>query len=210
MAWFKKNKNKKKKAEDPTANAISTKQKLEDTIKINNEAMMRSEKQILSLKLEAKKALKMEDRRKAKLIASKIKMRKKEISKLDGANLMLEQQVFQIETQGHNAGVFKALDEGNNVLQQLAEEGDIDRFEDIKEKHEELQEKNDEISDFFINYGIEQSEDCEEELAALEAEMIEDEAKGIIVYDTPIEGIQSKTKQEIINKEEVDILAQMN
>ena len=136
-------------------------------------------------------------------------MHQKEINKLDGAKLMLEQQVFQIENQGHNVGTFKALDEGNKAIEHLAEEAGIDKFEDIKEKHEELQDKNDEINHFFTDFANMQSDDCEEELAELQAEINEEEANGNVVYDKPIEEIQSKTKQETINKEEEDLIAQM-
>ena len=173
-------------------------------------AMKNNEKQILSLKLEAKQALKMKDMRKARLVMSKIKMHRKETKKLECANFILEQQVFQIKTQGHNVDVFNALGEGNKAIAQLVDETDINKFEDIKEKHEELQDRNDEIDDFFTDFANEQSEDCEEDLAALEAEMIDSEDEGIQAYYKPIGGTQSKPKKERKSKEVMDLLAQMN
>ena len=132
-----------------------------------------------------------------------------EISKLDGMRLMMEQQKLNMESQMNNKNVFDTMAEGTRTIEQLAKEADIDKFDEIREKHEEMEDKNAEINDFFANYADEQTEDCEDELAELEAELAEEEL-GDDIVDKPIKGSKAKNRVERVNKEEEDLLAELN
>mgnify|MGYP001953844497 FL=1 len=138
----------------------------------------------------------------------KKKMFEAEISKLDGMRLMMEQQKLNMESQMNNKNVFDTMAEGTKTIQELQKEADIDKFDEIRDIHEEMEDKNREINDFFSTYAEEQTEDCEDDLAELEAELAEDEM-GDDVYDAPITGGKSKNKTEKVNKEEEDMLAEL-
>ena len=94
-----------------------------------------------------------------------------EVTKLDGMRLMMEQQKMNMESQLSNQNVFQTMTEGTKAVQELAKEADIDKFEEIREMHEEMEDKNNEINDFFKNYADDQTADCEDDLAELEAEL---------------------------------------
>ena len=93
------------------------------------------------------------------MLMKKKKMYEAEISKLDGMRLMMEQQKLNMESQMNNKNVFDTMDQGARTIEQLAQEADIDKFDEIREKHEELEDKNAEINDFFANYAEDQTDD---------------------------------------------------
>lgn len=64
------------------------------------------EKQADSLIAQAKEAMKAKDKKKATLLLKKKKMIEKEISKLEGMQMMLEQQKLQLESTQNNSHVF--------------------------------------------------------------------------------------------------------
>ena len=105
---------------------------------------------------------------------------------------MMEQQKLNMESQLNNANVFQTMSEGTRAVQELAKEADIDKFDEIREMHEEMEDKNNEINDFFKSYADEQTEDCEDDLAELEAELAEEEMEDI--EDKPIRGGKVKEK----------------
>ena len=115
-----------------------------------------------------------------------------EIAKLDGMRLMMEQQKLNMESQINNKNVFDTMSEGTKAVQELAKEADIDKFDEIREMHEELEDKNKEINDFFANYADDQVEDCEDDLAELEAELADEEMESI--EDKPVREGKSKNK----------------
>ena len=78
---------------------------------------------------------------------------------------------MNMESQLSNQNVFQTMTEGTKAVQELAKEADIDKFEEIREMHEEMEDKNNEINDFFKNYADDQTADCEDDLAELEAEL---------------------------------------
>ena len=121
-----------------------------------------------------------------------------EVTKLDGMMLMMEKQKLSMETQLNNANVFQTMSEGTKAVQELAKEADIDKFDEIREMHEELEDKNSEVNDFFKNYAEDQTADCEDELADLEAELEaelgEMELGDIDLEDSPIVEKKSKNK----------------
>ena len=211
MSWLF-GKKKKKKEEKPKVDVSKTKEVLDKQIEFNSMKFKKYEKLIDDMKQEAKQALAKKDKKKAILLMKKKKMYEAENSKLDGMILMLEQQKLSMESQMNNKNVFDAMEQGANAVEELAKEADIDKFDEIREKHEEMEDRNREINDFFTSYAEDQTDDWEDELAELEAEMAEEELGDDNIYDKPITGGGSKitSKAEQLNKEEEDLLAELN
>lgn len=69
------------------------------------------EKQTEAIIAQAKEALKQKDKKKATLLMKKKKMIEKEISKLEGMQMMLEQQKLQLESTMNNKHVFDTMSE---------------------------------------------------------------------------------------------------
>ena len=209
MSWLF-GKKKKKKEAPPPPNVNETKEKLDKQIEFIDMSKKKYEKQIDDVKEQAKAALKKKDQKKAKLMIQRKKMYEAEISKLDGMQLMMEQQKISMESTMNNKNVFDTMEQGANTIDQLTKEADIDKFDEIREKHEEMKERNEEINDFFANFAEDQDIDWEDDLAELEAELAEDEMDDVI--DKPITGGSSKisNKAEKSKREEEDLLAELN
>ena len=208
MSWLF-GKKKKKNAEPPPKDVNDVKENLDKQIEFTSMNINKYERQIEDAKQKAKEALQKKDKKKAIMLMKKKKMFEAEISKLDGMRLMMEQQKLNMESQMNNKNVFETMQEGTKTIERLAREADIDKFDDIREKHEEMEDRNREINDFFANYAEEQTEDWEDELAELEAELAEEEL-GDDIVDKPIKAPKAKNKVERLNKEEEDLLAELN
>ena len=208
MSWLFGKKKKKKEEDKPKKDVNAVKENLDKQIEFTSMNINKYEKQIDDVKNQAKAALKKKDKKKAIMLMKKKKMFEAEISKLDGMRLMMEQQKLNMESQMNNKNVFDTMAEGTRTIEELAKEADIDKFDEIREKHEEMEDKNREINDFFANYADEQTEDCEDDLAELEAELAEEEMEDDIP-DMPIKGGKAKNKVERVDKEEEDMLAEL-
>ena len=184
---------------------------MDDQVKFVEMNINKYEKQIDDIKTKAKAALKKKDKKKAIMLMKKKKMYEGEILKLDGMRLMMEQQKLNMESQMNNKNVFDVMAEGNKAVEELAKEADIDKFDDIREKHEEMEERNEEINDFFANFAEDQVADWEDDLAELEAELAEEEL-GDDIVDKPLPShkIKESSKAEEMAKEEEDLLAELN
>lgn len=191
MSWLF-GKKKEKKEEKPKVNVAEVKEKLDKQIDFTSMNITKYEKQIDDVKNQAKVALQKKDKKKAIMLMKKKKMFEAEITKLDGMRLMMEQQKLNMESQINNKNVFDTMSEGTKAVQELAKEADIDKFDEIREMHEEMEDKNSEINDFFKNYAEDQTADCEDDLAELEAELAEEEMED--VEDKPIRAPKEKTK----------------
>lgn len=191
MSWLF-GKKKKKEEEKPKINVAEVKEKLDKQIDFTSMNINKYEKQIDDVKQQAKVALQKKDKKKAIMLMKKKKMFEAEIMKLDGMRLMMEQQKLNMESQINNKNVFDTMAEGTKAVQELAKEADIDKFDEIREMHEEMEDKNNEINDFFKNYAEDQTADCEDDLAELEAELAEEEMEDI--EDKPIKGGKVKDK----------------
>lgn len=209
MAWLFGGKKKKAKKEAPKPDINATKKKMDDQVKFVEMNINKYDKQIDEIKIKAKQALQKKDKKKAIMLMKKKKMFEAEISKLDGMRLMMEQQKLNMESQMNNKNVFDVMAEGNRAVEELAKEADIDKFDEIREKHEEMEERNEEINDFFANYAEDQVADWEDDLAELEAELAEEEL-GDDIIDKPLPAAKVSTRAEELAKEEEDLLAELN
>ena len=121
-----------------------------------------------------------------------------EIRKFNGQKKFLEEQAFVIEGGLNNNNVIGVMNAGVSAGQVLAKGADINKFDELKQMHEDLKEGNNEINEFFIDYdNDDEYEDCEEDLAKLEAEIKAKKMKNI--EDKPVRDEKVKTKYVLIN-----------
>ena len=80
---------------------------------------------------------------------------------------MIENQISQIETAQSQKDAMTVLQEGNAVLKKLQEEVNVEKLQDISDDMEEIKAKNDEITEFFKERGIEDEEAVNDELDKL-------------------------------------------
>ena len=118
-------------------------------------------------KEKAREALKAKNKDRARLNLRLEKMYREQIKAADGQLDMLETQINQIETAQSQKDVMTVLQQGNAALKKLQEEVNIEKMQEIKEDLEELRDKNDEISQFFKDRGIDEEESVNDELNKL-------------------------------------------
>ena len=95
------------------------------------------------------------------------KMYQEQIKTAYGQLEMIDNQITQIESAQSQKDVMTVLQEGNAVLKKLQDEVNVDKFREISDDMEEIKEKNDEISEFFKERGIDEEESVNEELDKL-------------------------------------------
>ena len=107
-------------------------------------------------KQKAKEALQAKNKDKARLNLRMEKMYREQIKTADGQLEMIETQINQIESAQSQKDVMTVLQEGNAVLKKLQEEVNVDKYKDISDDMEEIKAKNDEITEFFKDRGIDE------------------------------------------------------
>ena len=122
-----------------------------------------------------------------------------EIGKLNGQKKLLEEQTMMIEGNINNKNFIEVMSAGVRAGQVLAKDVNINKFEELKQMHEDLEEGNNEINNFFNDYANEQNEEYEEDLAELEEELKNEEEKKDI-EDKPVREGKVKTKYALLNK----------
>ena len=107
-------------------------------------------------KQKAKEALQTKNKDRARLNLRMEKMYREQIKTADGQLEMIETQINQIESAQSQKDVMTVLQEGNAVLKKLQEEVNVDKYKDISDDMEEIKAKNDEITEFFKDRGIDE------------------------------------------------------
>ena len=107
-------------------------------------------------KQKAKEALQAKNKDRARLNLRMEKMYREQIKTADGQLEMIETQINQIESAQSQKDVMTVLQEGNAVLKKLQEEVNVDKYKDISDDMEEIKTKNDEITEFFKDRGIDE------------------------------------------------------
>ena len=118
-------------------------------------------------KEKAKEALKAKNRDRAKLHLRMEKMYQEQIKTAYGQLEMVETQINQIETAQSQKDAMQVLQEGNAVLKKLQDEVNVEKFQEISDDLDELKAKNDEITEFFKERGIDEEESVNDELDKL-------------------------------------------
>ena len=122
----------------------------------------RLEKNEQQRKEKAKLALKDKNREKAKLFLTQSKMYREQIQSANGQLNLIEDQIVRIETAQFQKEAFQVLQKGNEVLKQLQEEVNIDKWEKIADDMNEFRQQQEEIGNFLKSRGIDESQQEEE------------------------------------------------
>ena len=148
----------------------------------------------------AKNLLRSKERDRAKIYVRQSKLHKEQIKVSEGQLEMVEKQISQIESAQNLQECMSVLKQGNEVLQKLQSTIKLDEWEKIKDDMNELKEKDQEISNFLKEYGVneaEYNEDVDKELDKLLKEV---EGNKIDLPNVPKEEIkEDKGKTEKID-----------
>ena len=180
-----------------TADMLNQKIK-EQELKIEN-----IEKKTKALQDEAKAKLKAGDKAGAKRILAKKKKYVEQIKQLEGAMAMMEEQKFMLENASHTKDVVNAIKEGNAAVKEASKGMSVEDLDNIKGEMEDLKANQDELNDFFKEYGEQDQEGVDEELDELEKEMANEDVGAMPVSNKENLGPVPAEK----DKEEADLNA---
>ena len=151
-------------------------------------------------KQKAKEALQSKNRERARMNLRMEKMYQEQIKTAYGQLEMIDNQITQIESAQSQKDVMTVLQEGNAVLKKLQDEVNVDKFREISDDMEEIKEKNDEISEFFKERGIDEEESVNEELDKLIAS-VQSEAGIDLLADNKENLEEEKEKEKEVKQE---------
>jgi hypothetical protein len=119
-------------------------------------------------KEKAKDALRAKKKDRAKLNLKLSKMYQEQIKTADSQLTMLEEQISNIEQATTQRDAMKVLEKGNQVLKNLQQECNIEKWEKISDDMNDLKEQQDEINQFFRDRSMDDvDDDVEEEMNKL-------------------------------------------
>ena len=180
-----------------------TTEMLDQKIKEQDLKIQNIEKKIDALQAEAKAKMKAGDKAGAKRILVKKKRYVDQIKQLEGAMAMMEEQKFMLENAEQNRDLINTIKQGNEAVKEASKGMTVEDLDAIKSDMEELKANQDEINDFFKEYGEQDQEDVDEELDKLEEEMANEEVGAMPVSNQEKLGPVPAEK----NKEEDDLNA---
>ena len=129
-------------------------QKLERNSKLNRE--------------KAKESLKQKNKDRAKYKLKLSKMYSEQIKHAESQLTMLEEQINNLESAITQKEALKILEKGNEILKNLQNECNIEKWEKISEDMNDIKEQQDEINQFFRDKNIEDIDnDIENEMNKL-------------------------------------------
>ena len=164
---------KKEKKQQPQSQdkAQETELMLDQKIKEQELRLENIEKKTNALQDEAKAKIRAGDKGGAKRILAKKKKYVEQIKQLEGAMAMMEEQKFMLENVSHTKDVVNAIKEGNAAVKEASKGMSVEDLDTIKGEMEDLKANQDELNDFFKEYGEQDQEGVDEELDELEKEM---------------------------------------
>ena len=139
------------------------------------------ENKMADMKKEALEKRKKKDDRGALICLQKMKMYEKEVKKLDGQSIMLENQKMMIESTHFDKDVISGMKDGKNVMEQMNKEMDIDDIAELQDDLADQQAEIEQRQEFFANVADEGKEDLMAELDELEALAIEEDMEGEMI-----------------------------
>ena len=152
---------------------------------------------------EAKAKLKAGDKAGAKRILAKKKKYVEQIKQLEGAMAMMEEQKFMLENASTTKDIVDAIKQGNAAVKDATKGMSVEDLDNIKGEMEDLKANQDELNDFFKEYGEQDQEGVDEELDKLEEEMANEDVGAMPVSNKENLGPVPAEK----NKEEEDLNA---
>ena len=152
---------------------------------------------------EAKAKLKAGDKAGAKRILAKKKKYVEQIKQLEGAMAMMEEQKFMLENAEQNRDLINTIKQGNAAVKEASKGMSVEDLDNIKGEMEDLKANQDELNDFFKEYGEQDQEGVDEELDELEKEMANEDVGAMPVSNKENLGPVPAEK----DKEEADLNA---
>ena len=120
----------------------------------------------------AKEALKQKNKDRAKYNLKLSKMYSEQIKNAESQLTMLEEQISNLESAITQKEALKILEKGNEVLKNLQNECNIEKWEKISDDMNDIKEQQDEINQFFRDKNVEDiDEDIENEMNKLMEEI---------------------------------------
>ena len=104
-----------------------------------------------------------------------MKMREKEIAKLDGQMLVLQEQQMMIEGANNDQSVVNAMKQGAGAIKELNKQADVDDIAELQDELADMKADADERGEFFANMAQEGNDELLDELNELEADAVEEE-----------------------------------
>ena len=136
-----------------TENAILQCKTCRDKIK---QYIKRLEKRQNSCQEKAKELIRSKERDRARIYLRQKKLHQEQIKTSEGQLEMIENQIKEIESANNLQECMACLKQGNEVLKKL--QNTIKEWEKVKDDMSELKEKDQEISNYFKEYGINEAE----------------------------------------------------
>ena len=150
---------------------------------------------------EAKAKLKAGDKAGAKRILAKKKKYVEQIKQLEGAMAMMEEQKFMLENASHTKDVVNAIKQGNAAVKEASQGMSVEDLDTIKGEMEDLKANQDELNDFFKEYGEQDQEGVDEELDELEKEMANEDVGAMPVSNkenlAPVPAEKNKEEDDL-------------
>ena len=188
-----------------TENAILQCKSCRDKIK---QYIKRLEKRQNSCQEKAKELIRSKERDRARIYLRQKKLHQEQIKISEGQLEMIENQIKEIENASNLQDCMSVLKKGNEVLKNLQNTIKIEEWEKVKDDMDELKEKDQEISNFFKEKGInedEYDEQVKNELDKLIKD-IQGDAK-IDLPNVPKNQIEEDEKVEKIHVKKKEVLA---
>lgn len=143
------NKTNKRKTIESKSSPIDALSKLKKTVETLEKRKIHLNTKITEFMKKAKEKMKKSDKRGAMMLLKKKKMYEKEIAKIEGSQMNMEQQIITIESMYTNKLVFDNLKNTNNCIKTLHNTMDIEDVEDLHDDINEAMENSNEISELM-------------------------------------------------------------
>ncbi len=128
------------------------------------------------------------DQRGAILAMKQMKMYEGEVTKLDGQQIMLEQQKMTIQSTRADVDVVNTLKVGNTAIGNMNAKMDVDSIADLQDDMAEQMQEVQERQDLFAGVAEEGKDDLLDELNELEADALAGEMDDLMIPQAPIAG----------------------
>ena len=167
---------------DPTA----TIERLEAQCETINKRIKVFETRIKDAKATALAKKKAGDQRGAMMALRQMKMFEGELTKLDGQQIMLEQQKMTIQSTHADVDVVNSLRAGNQAIGAMNAQMDVDSIADLQDEMAENMQEVQERQDLFKGVAEEDADGLLAELDEMEADALAGELEGMEVGHMPI------------------------
>jgi hypothetical protein len=136
-----------------------------------SEKMAFNETKIKNLNNQAKEKLKSGDKNGARQLLAKKKKYDEQIKQFDGAVMLMEEQKMMLESAESMKSIFDTIKTANKQIQKTQEGMSADDMMKVKEDLEDFKYIQKEMNEIFDGYRDENTEEVEDELNQLEAEI---------------------------------------